>query len=96
MVHEVHVHLRSIYKCTQITIKDHEYFYFFKTISLVHEILVHKTSIYKCTYITIMYHKYIKKEMQTNKPQSIVNDLGRANTFMSPPHVIELCSPIVL
>lgn len=33
--------------------------------------------------------------MQTNKQQSIVNDLGGANIFMSPPDVIELCSPIV-
>lgn len=33
--------------------------------------------------------------MQTNKQQSIVNDLGRANIFMSPPDVIELGSPIV-
>lgn len=34
--------------------------------------------------------------MQTNKQQSIVNDLGRANIFMSPPDVIELGSPFVL
>lgn len=94
MVHDVHVRSIYMYKCTQITIKDHKYF-FFKTISLGHEIHVHKTSIYKCTYVTIKYHKYIKKEMQTNKQQSIVNDLGRANIFMSPPDVIELCSPIV-